>query len=166
MEINIPEIKLQEAAGQGTDAFLKVVHDAILEAVGGEVNAETLPLLNGEQTTLLAYFILREEVMDGGFIQLIHNGYGPFIFLNPFAKAMRLWGAHEFSKLVYKGRKLFEQHSEALTKDCTDEQFMALFEQYPEFDDLDDTFVESEEEWMDDIAHYIDDHLDRFAMVK
>ena len=133
MEINIPEIKLQEAAGQGTDAFLKVVHDAM--------------------------------VMDGGFIQLIHNGYGPFIFLNPFAKAMRLWGAHEFSKLVYKGRKLFEQHSEALTKDCTDEQFMALFEQYPEFDDLDDEFIEMEEEVTDTIAHYVDDHLEQFVHV-
>ena len=54
MEVKIPEIKLQKAAAQGTDAFLKVVHDAILEAVGGEVNAETLPLLSGEQTTLLA----------------------------------------------------------------------------------------------------------------
>lgn len=166
MEVNIPEVKLQEAAGQGTDAFLTVVRDAILEAVGGEVNAETLPLLNGEQTTLLAYFILREEVMDGGFIQLIHNGYGPFIFLNPFAKAMRLWGAHEFSKLVYKGRKLFEQHSETLTKDCTDEQFMALFEQYPEFDDLDDEFIEMEEEVTDLIAHYVDEHLEQFVNVR
>ena len=142
MKINIPEIKLQEAAGQGTDAFLTVVHDAILDAVGGEVNAETLPLLNGEQTTLLAYFILREEVMDGGFIQLIHNGYGPFIFLNPFAKA------------------------EALTKDCTDEQFMALFEQYPEFDDLDDEFIEMEEEVTDTIAHYVDEHLEQFVNVR
>ena len=112
MDINIQEIKLQEAAIQGTDAFLKAVHDAVLNGIGGEVNAETLPLLNGEQMTLLAYFILREEVMDGGFIQLIHNGYGPFIFLNPFAKAMRLWGAHDFSKLVYKGRQLFEHFRE------------------------------------------------------
>ena len=165
MEVNIPEIKLQDAASQGTDAFLKVVHDAILEAVGGEVNAETLPLLNGEQTTLLAYFILREEVMDGGFIQLIHNGYGPFIFLNPFAKAMRLWGAHEFSKLVYKGRKLFELHEKALTADCSDEEFMALFEKYPEFDDLDDEFIEMEEEVTDLIAHYVDEHLEQFCSI-
>jgi len=163
MEVKIPDIKLQEAAAQGTDAFLTVVHDTILEAAGGEVNAETLPLLNGEQTTLLAYFILRDEVMDGGFIQLIHNGYGPFIFLNPFAKAMRLWGAHEFSKLVYKGRKLFEKRSEALTADCTDEEFMALFEKYPEFDDLDDAFIEMEEEVTDIIAHYVDEHLELFV---
>ena len=162
MDINIQEAALIKAASKGTDAFLKLVHDRILEAIGGELNAETLPLLNGEQTTLLAYFILREEVMDGGFVQLIHNGYGPFIFLNPFAKAMRLWGAHEFSKLIYKGRKLFEQYGDKLTADCTDEEFMALFEQYPEFDDLDDSFVEMEEEVTDIIAHYVDDNLEKF----
>ena len=166
MEVSIQEAKLKEAASRGTDAFLKVVHDGIRDAIGGVLSGETLPLLNGEQTTLLAYFILREEVMDGGFIQLIHNGYGPFIFLNPFAKAMRLWGVHDFSKLIYKGRKLFELHEKALTADCTDEEFMALFEQYPEFDDLDDAFIEMEEEVTDTIAHYVDEHLEQFITIE
>ena len=165
MDIIIQEAKLQEAANKGADEFLTLIHDAILRAIGGEVNAEMLPMLNGEQTTLLAYFILREEVMDGGFIQLIHNGYGPFIFLNPFAKAMRLWGAHDFSKLIYKGRKLFEQYGDKLTTDCSDDEFMALFEQYPEFDDLDDAFIEMEEEVTDIIAHYVDEHLEQFVIV-
>ena len=122
MNVIVKETLLKEAGSKGTDAFLTLIHDSILEAIGGEVNAETLPLLDGEQTTLLSYFILREEVMDGGFIQLIHNGYGPFIFLNPFAKAMRLWGAHDFSKLIYKGRKLFEQYADVLQADCIDEE--------------------------------------------
>lgn len=165
MDIKIEETVLKEAACNGSDAFLTLIHDRVLEAVGGEVNAQTLTLLNGEQITLLAYFIFREEVMDGGFIQLIHNGYGPFIFLNPFAKAMRLWGAHDFSKLVYKGRKLFEKYGDELTTDCTDEEFMALFEQYPEFDDLDDEFVEMEEEVTGTIAHYVDEHLEQFVTV-
>ena len=166
MEVIIKETQLKEAASRGTDAFLTLVHDRILETIGGEVNAETLPLLSGEQTTLLAYFILREEVMDGGFIQLIHNGYGPFIFLNPFAKAMRLWGAHDFSKLIYKGRKLFEQYSDVLQAECSDEEFMALFEQYPEFDELDDAFIEMEEEVTDIIAHYVDDNLEKFLTIE
>ena len=166
MDVKIQESKLQEAAASGTDAFLTLIHDSIHAAVGGEVNAETLPLLSGEQTTLLAYFILRDEVMDGGFIQLIHNGYGPFIFLNPFAKAMRLWGAHEFSKLVYKGRKLFEKYGDELCGECSDEDFMALFEQYPQFDDLDDAFVEMEEEVTETIAHYVDEHLEQFIIIE
>lgn len=165
MDVIINETKLKEAASKGTDAFLTLVHDCILDAVGGDVNAETLPLLNGEQTTLLAYFILRDEVMDGGFIQLIHNGYGPFIFLNPFAKAMRLWGAQDFSKLVYKGRKLFEQYGDVLQAECTDDEFMALFEQYPDFDELDDTFIEMEEDVTDTIAHYVDENLEKFVSI-
>ena len=104
--------------------------------------------------------------MDGGFVQLIHNGLGEFIFKNPFAKAVKLWGMRDLSKLIYEGHTLWLKYREDIEKDCTEDEFMALFEKFPEFDDLDDKFVESEEAWMDDIAHYIDDNLDRFAIVK
>lgn len=165
MTIRIPESEIIRAANEGMDAFILVFNDAIMEAIGGELNETTMQELNGEQITLLAYIILRNEVMDGGFVQLIHNGYGGFIFLNPFAKAMRLWGAHDFSKLVYKGRKLFEKYGEELTKECSDEEFMALFEQYPDFDVLDDEFVECEEEVTEIIARYVDEHIEQFAEI-
>ncbi len=155
-----------EAAEEGMDAFLELFNNSILEAIGGELNAESMQKLNGEQITLLAYMIVREEVMDGGFVQLIHNGYGPFIFLNPFAKAMRLWGAHDFQKLIYRGRKLFETYGDELTKDCSDDEFMALFEQYPEFDELDDEFIEMEEDVTELVARYVDEHLEQFAVVE
>lgn len=155
-----------EAAEEGMDAFLELFNNSILEAIGGELNAESMQKLNGEQITLLAYIIVREEVMDGGFVQLIHNGYGPFIFLNPFAKAMRLWGAHDFQKLIYRGRKLFETYGDELTKDCSDDEFMALFEQYPEFDELDDEFIEMEEDVTELVARYVDEHLEQFAVVE
>ena len=109
--------------------------------------------------------ILRDELCDGGFIQLIHNGYGPFFFLNPFAKAMRLWGLKEFSKFIYKARELYELHAEPLTKPCSDEEFMALYEQYPDFEDLDDEFMEREEEITAQIAHYLDEHLQDFIEI-
>jgi len=166
MEIKIKEEDVVKAAGEGMDAFVELFRNSILTAIGGELNAETMPLLNADQITLLAYMTLREEVMDGGFVQLIHNGYGPFIFLNPFAKAMRLWGAREFQKLIYKGRELFVEHEKELTRDCTDEEFMALFEQYPEFDDLDDEFIEMEEEVTEIVARYVDEHLEKFAEIE
>ncbi len=156
-----------------SDDFLDSVRQRLLDTIGGELTAETMTRLNSDQITLLAYFMLRDEVLDGGFVQLIHNGLGPFIFLNPFAKAMRLWGEevetegttvlHDFAKLIQKGRKLFGKHGEALTRPCTDEEFMALFEQYPQFDDLDDTFVEDEEEITAVIARYVQLHLDHFV---
>ncbi len=166
MNITIQEKDIMAAAQEGMDAFVELFRSRTMEAIGGELNSETMQQLSADQITLLAYMTVRDEVMDGGFVQLIHNGYGPFIFLNPFAKAMRLWGAKDFQKLIYRGRELFEQYGEALSKDCTDEEFMALFEQYPEFDDLDDEFIEMEEEVTEIVARYIDEHISAFAEIE
>ena len=165
-EVTISDAALRQAAGEGMDAFVACFVQAIKDAIGGELTAETLGELNSDQLTLLAWDTLHSEVMDGGFVQLIHNGYGPFIFKNPFAKAVKqLWDMRELSKLVYDAHSLYVKHHEAIERDCTDDEFMALFEQFPEFDDLDDLFVEKEEEWTEQIARYIDEHIDRFGKV-
>ena len=166
MDIRIDETDIMEAAQKGSEAFVELFSERTLAAIGGELNAETMRQLSSDQITLLAYQIVRQEVLEGGFIQLIHNGYGPFIFHNPFAKAMRLWGAREFCNLIYDGRRLYEQYAEQLTQDMTDDEFMALYEQYSEFDELDDRFVdEMEPEVTDVVAHYIDEHLSLFVVV-
>ena len=165
-EVIVSDTRLQQAALEGMDAFVGVFTDAIRNAIGGELTAETMAELNSDQITLLAWEMLHDEVMDGGFVQLIHNGLGPFIFKNPFAKAVRLWGLRDLSKMIYEVHTLWLKYREELEKDCTDEEFMALFERFPEFDDYDDEFVENEEQWTDDIAHYIDDHLEKFATIQ
>ncbi len=157
---------LRQAAGEGMDAFVACFVAAIKEAIGGELTADTMSQLNADQITLLAWQMLPNEVMDGGFVQLIHNGYGPFIFKNPFAKAVKSWGMRPLSKLIYDAHTLYVKYGQQLERDCSDDEFMALFEQYPEFDDLDDEFVEEEEAWTEQIARYIDEHLDRFATVE
>lgn len=167
MEIRIKEADIIRAAQEGNDVFVTLFSERTLAGIGGELNAETMQQLSADQITLLAYQIVRQEVMEGGFIQLIHNGYGPFIFLNPFAKAMRLWGARDFCNLIYDGRRLYEQYAAPLTAEMSDDDFMALYEQYPEFDELDDRFVdEMEPEVTDIVARYIDDHISNFAVVE
>ena len=164
-KIQVNEEQIIQAAQDGNAAFLELIVARIMQAIGGQLTAETMGQLSADQITLLAYQTVRSEVMEGGFIQLIHNGYGPFIFLNPFAKAMRLWGARDFCNLIYEGRKLYEKYGEQLTRDCTDDEFMALYEQYEEFDELDDGFIEMEETVTDIVAHYVDDHLSDFVAV-
>ena len=165
-EVIIADAALRQAAEQGMDVFVGIFIKAIRDAIGGELTGETLQLLNSDQITLLVWDTLHDEVMDGGFVQLIHNGYGPFVFKNPFAKAVKQWGMRELSKLVYEAHSLYLKHREQIEKDCTEEEFMALFEQFPDFDDLDDTFVENEEEWTAQIAEYIDQHLEQFAHIE
>ena len=166
-QVTIKDEVLRQAAGEGMDAFVNAFIQAIKDAIGGELTQQALSELNSDQITLLAWDVLHEEVMDGGFVQLIHNGYGPFIFKNPFAKAVKqLWGMCDLSKLVYDAHSLYVKYHEAIERDCSDDEFMALFEQYPEFDDLDDEFVEQEEMWTEQIARYIDEHIERFAQIE
>ena len=167
IEVKVKDEALQQAAAEGMDAFVKVFVDAIREAIGGEPTVETMQQLSIDQMTLLCWDTLHEEVMDGGFVQLIHNGYGPFIFKNPFAKVLgKMWGMRELSKRLYEVHTLWLKNREALERDCTDDEFMALFEQHPEFDDYDDWFVENEEELMESVARYIDNHLENFAVIE
>ena len=166
IEVKVKDEALRKAAGEGMDAFVGCFVTAIHDAIGGELTAETMAQLNADQITLLAWQTLHEEVMDGGLVQLIHNGYGPFIFKNPLAKALKLWGLRDLSKLIYDAHTLYNKYGAALEKDCTEDEFMALFEQYPEFDDFDDAFVEQEEQWTSAIAHYIDEHIDHFATIQ
>ena len=165
-DIRIKDETLRQAAGEGMDAFVGVFVKAIREAIGGELTAENMGQLTSDQITLLAWDTLHEEVMDGGFVQLIHNGYGPFMFKNPVAKALKLWGLRDLSKLIYDAHTLYTKHGTAIEKDCSDEEFMALFEQFPDFDNLDDEFIEHEEDWTAQIAEYIDQNIEKFATIE
>ena len=166
MNVYIEDSVLRKAASEGMDAFVGTVVRVLREAVGGELTAETMGLLNSDQMTLLAWDTLHEEVMDGGFVQLIHNGYGPYIFKNPLAKALKLWGMRDLSRLIYDAHSLYVKYGSEIERDCDDNEFMALFEQYAEFDDMDDDFVEHEEEWTAQIAEYIDSHIGNFVNVQ
>lgn len=144
-----------EAPGVELDALAR----PLWEKIGGQLTAETMPRLSADEITLLAYQILRNELMEGGFVQLIQNGYGPFIFLNPFARALREWGEQldqtegsvddislkDFSKWLYKARKLYDRTRTLLETPTEDEDaFMALYEQVEDWDEFDDAFIDFE----------------------
>ncbi|NDV83527.1 DMP19 family protein [Bacteroides sp. 51] len=164
--IEIQESALQKAALEGMDEFIQVFTDKYLEVLGGGLNAENMGLLTGEQHALLSYQIFRDEIMTGGFCQLIQNGYGAYIFDNPFAKAMRLWGAKEFSKLVYKAKEIYDANRAELERERTEDEFMAMYEQFEVFDDMEETYFEMEELVTTQVAEYVDEHLELFGEIR
>ena len=163
--IKISEQTIIDAVEKGMDEFLKVFTDAYIEALGDEMNEESMNRLNGYQHTLLAYRYFTDELNVGGFIQLIQNGYGGYIFDNPTAKALRMMGAKGISKLIYKAKEIYYKHRDELERETTEEEFMAMYEQYEQFDELEEKFMEIEEEETAIIAHYVDEHIEDFAEV-
>ena len=163
--IKIKDSELAAAAEKGIDEFLQVFIDAYLEAIGGELNEKTMPLLNGNQHTLLAWHFFTTEMRDGGFVQLIQNGYGGYIFGNPFAKAMRQFGLTELAKLIYKAKEIYDPNKKELERETTDEEFNALYVDFEVFDDLEEWYFDIEEEQTNLLAAYVDDHIADFAEI-
>ena len=68
--------------------------------------------------------------------------------------------------MLYKAKKLYDERKAEMTRERSDEEFMELFEQNPEFDELDYYFVEEEENITNAVAVYVDEHLDLFVEVQ
>ena len=163
--IQIKDADLAAEAGKGMDEFLQVFTDNYLVALGGELTAENMSVLNGSQHTLLAYHFFTKEMREGGFVQLIQNGYGGYIFSNPFAKAIKQFGAVELSKLIYKAKEIYDPNKANLEKETTDEEFNALYVEFEVFDDLEEIYFDIEEKQTSIIAAYVDEHIAEFAEI-
>lgn len=163
--IQISDSQLAQAAEKGMDEFLKVFTNAYLKAVDGDISAENIDTLNGFQHTLLALRFFTEEVNEGGFVQLIQNGYGGYIFDNPVAKALKQMGATRLSKILYKAKEIYDKHREELERETTEEEFNAMYVDFEVFDELEEKFFYVEEEEIAIIAQYVDENLEDFADV-
>ena len=163
--IQVTDQTLKNAIEDGMDEFLQVFIDAYLETLGGELSPEKMALLNGSQHSLLAWHFFSTEMRDGGFVQLIQNGYGPYIFENPFAKAMRQFGCVELSKLIYKAKEIYDANKKELTRETTEEEFNAMYVDFEVFDELEEHYFDIEEEQTSLLAAYVDDHIEDFAEI-
>ena len=59
--IEVMESALQKAAGEGMDEFIQVFTDKYKEVIGGELTADTMPLLTGDSIHcwLIRFFVMR-----------------------------------------------------------------------------------------------------------
>ena len=145
-------------------AFIEWVTDGYLAAIGGGLTADNMDMLSAEQHAVLCYRYVLDEVMEGGFIQLILNGYAPYVLEGPFPMVVKKeWGMRDFSKLLYEVKKEYHKHQEELSRDMSDEEFMALYEQLEELNELGDDFLdEHQEEVTPAVAKMMVENLDKY----
>lgn len=127
--------------------FIRYITDEYLSAVGGSLTAEVMDMLSPDQHSLLCYRYVLDEVMEGGFIQLILNGYAPYVLEGPFPYTVKKeWGMKDFSKLLFSAKKEYHKNKELLSKDMDDDEFMALYEQLDDLNCLGDSFLDDYQE--------------------
>ena len=145
--------------------FIEWVTDGYLAAVGGALTEENMEMLSAEQHAVLCYRYVLDEVMEGGFIQLIMNGYAPYVLEGPFPMVVKKeWGMKDFSKLLYEVKKEYHKHQEELSKDMDEDEFMAMYEQLEELNELGDDFLdEHQEEVSPAVAKMIVENLEVYV---
>ena len=126
---------------------LNALTDQLIARIGGQLTNDNMNLLSLNEHCLLAYRYLRDEVMDGGFIQLIQNGYGPYVLLGPFPMLMKKeWGQKQFGQFLFDVAREYKAHRSELEADKSDDDFMAQYEQFEALNDYGDDYLDDYEE--------------------
>lgn len=160
--VRIDKAEWEDALAKGNGRWLDYLCERLLEAVGGKLTAEGMARLTAGQLTLYAYKLFRDEMLEGGFCQLIQNGYGPFIFENPFAHALKNMGLRELSKIIDKANAIYRKNKADLTRERTEDEFMAMYEDYEAFDKWEDDYIEDEEQFTAALLAYVQANPEEF----
>ena len=127
--------------------WLDTTTDQLLSQIGGQVTTDNIDQLTIHQHCLLAYRYLRDEVMQGGFIQLIQNGYGPYVLLGPFPMLLKQQlGMKDFGQFLFDVAREYKRNREALEADKIDEEFMAQYETFDTLNNYGDHYLDHYEE--------------------
>lgn len=163
----LPEITAEELKTARESDDKEVYFDLLAQPLHQELyNREDFNFLDDlshGQQLLLSYDYVREQVMQGGFIQLIQNGY---IHLLP---QMPGWlnevGDVEMSQLLDDVLKVYVLNHELLDKKTTVEEFAMLYQELKEFEILDERFYNLNDNTRDLILNYASKHIEDFVKV-
>lgn len=110
--------------------YLFVLLDAYAQLAQPALLRNALGSFSDEQCILILYSDLCGQVNNGGFIQLIQNGYGPNLFNNPFAEDLARWGATQLADLVVQARAIYHAHQRYLERERPLTEFSQLYKEF------------------------------------
>lgn len=163
--IQLSEKQISDALLKDDIDYINLYTDAYLAHVGYDLNANNMGMLDGYQHALLSFWFIHEEVGHGGFVQLIQNGYGGYIFDNPTAKALKIFGAEKTAKIIYKAKEIYDANRAELERETTDEEFTAMYVDFEVFDELEEQFYAIQKEETKIIAEFVEKNRNLFAEI-
>lgn len=69
-------------------------------------------------------------------------GLAVIFFGNPLAKALKLFGAAEMAKIIYKAKEIYDVNRTELERETTEEEFAAMYVDFEIFDELEERYFE------------------------
>jgi hypothetical protein len=141
------------------------VYDLLAQPLHEELyrvkNFDFLDELSEGQQLMLTYDYLRTQVMQGGFIQFIQNGYVGL--LPAMVGQLNMIKADDMAKVLDDVLKVFVLNRDLLSKATTVQEFALLYEELKEFEGIDARFAELNTPTVKHMLDYAMAHLDEFA---
>jgi hypothetical protein len=126
---------------------IPALYDQIVEPLHEEMyrrqNFELMDELTEGQQLMLTYDYVKMQVQQGGFIQLIQNGYVGL--LPDMPEWLNNLNINEMANIIDDALKVFVLNREILSKKTTVEEFALLYNELKEFEGIDDRFTEHNE---------------------
>ena len=148
--------KAAEDKGELYDLLVQPLHEELYR----RQDFTFLDDLSEGQQLIISFDYVQMQVMQGGFIQLIQNGY---IGLLPQLPGwLQVFGDHEMAQVIDDVLKVYVLNREMLDQKTTVEEFAQLYNEFKEFELLDDKFRELKDKTNDKILQYAITHIDEF----
>ncbi|MDR2376426.1 MAG: DUF4375 domain-containing protein [Treponema sp.] len=144
--------------------FLSIFLHKYFEIMKKKPDGEKMESFNNSQHTLLAYNIFYGQVSNGGFIQLIQNGYGGYIFYGPFSEIVKSWGALKTAEIVDGAKIVYDKHKGELEQEKTMEEFSEQYTKIKDFKELETDFYEVMDKETEIIRKYVEENINDFII--
>jgi hypothetical protein len=160
---NIATNTLTEFSGND-EAFFSLLVEPLHEELYKRRTFDFMDELSEGQQLLLSFDYVRMQVGQGGFIQLIQNGYIGLLISMP--EWLYMVHAPEMAKNIDDVIKVYVLNRELLDKQTTVEEFAKLYDELKEFEILDSQFQELHDETLHLMVAYAQTHMSEFASLQ
>jgi len=152
-------------AATSDEDYVYVLVEAYEHLASPDMPLARLDSFTDEAAVLLLFSTLKGQVENGGFIQLIHNGYGPALFDSPFARDIARWGAAQLAELMEQVKNIYTANKVYLERPRDIPEFSALYKEFRAFEPLESHFYEIIASQTAIVRAYVEQHLTQFASI-
>lgn len=141
--------------------FIEKYHELLSSDNTGLMQDE----FTAEQNVLMAYNAFDTQVSNGGFIQLIENGFGSYIFDSPLSEHLSDWGLKKTANLIDQARTIYHAKKEILEREKSLEDFTKLYQEHREFEPIESEYYQISNSERELMKKYIESNVSDFARV-
>ncbi|MNR15376.1 hypothetical protein D3C85_1319070 [compost metagenome] len=162
--IKISEKELKNVEND-VQAYLFLFLSKYYQELEVDPTVEYDPDVFGTYGVLVAYNVLHDEILEGGFLGMILNGYGNYIFNDRFAAMLKKWGIVQLALNVENAKEVYRKNIMRLEKLILSPDISSLYCEFPEFNALDRDFLIMIEEETLKVKKFIQSNLNDFAIL-